>query len=112
MLLRRSRRAYDLISTSVPQKPRLNKAAAAEDAGPPIGYLLRRAYHVAKGNTGALLKALDITPTQASAVMALAREGALSQAQLGRTIGMEPGNVHSLISRLKVLGQGITCHAS
>lgn len=82
----------------------MKKAAAAEAGDSPVGYLLRRAYHRAKANTGAVLKDLNITPTQASAVMALAREGALSQAQLGRTIGMEPGNVHSLISRLKVLG--------
>jgi len=75
-----------------------------DDIDHPVGYLLRRAYYVAKANTGALLKALNITPTQASAVMALAREGSLSQAQLGRAIGMEPGNVHSLLSRLKGLG--------
>jgi len=76
---------------------------AGETANEPVGYLLRRAYHVAKANTGALLRDLDITPTQASAMMALAREGALSQADLGRFIGMEPGNVHGLVTRLKAL---------
>lgn len=66
--------------------------------------MLRRAYYVAKANTGALLKELNVTPTQASAIMALAREAMLSQAQLGRVIGMEPGNVHGLVTRLKALG--------
>jgi DNA-binding MarR family transcriptional regulator len=35
--------------------------------------------------------------------MALARHGELSQAELGRNIGMEPANVHSLVDRLLAL---------
>ncbi len=36
--------------------------------------------------------------------MALRRDGALSQAALGRAIGMEPANVHGLIARLRASG--------
>ncbi len=36
--------------------------------------------------------------------MTLQRRGPLSQADLGRAIGMEPANVHGLVARLKKLG--------
>lgn len=63
--------------------------------------MLRRAYHRAKGNTTRLLKDLGITPMQAATVMTLHRRGPLSQADLGRAIGMEPANVHGLVARLR-----------
>jgi MarR family transcriptional regulator, lower aerobic nicotinate degradation pathway regulator len=63
--------------------------------------LLRRAYHRAKANTTRLLKDLGITPMQAATVMTLHRRGPLSQADLGRAIGMEPANVHGLVARLR-----------
>ncbi len=63
--------------------------------------MLRRAYHKAKGNTTRLLKDLGITPMQAATIMTLHRRGPLSQADLGRAIGMEPANVHGLVARLK-----------
>jgi DNA-binding MarR family transcriptional regulator len=63
--------------------------------------LLRRAYHRAKGNTTRLLKELGITPMLAARVLTLHRRGPLSQADLGRAIGMEPANVHGLVARLK-----------
>jgi DNA-binding MarR family transcriptional regulator len=66
-----------------------------------VGHLLRRAYAIAKANTTARLKAFGITPMQAAAIMALRRDGAVSQADLGRAIGMEPANVHGLIARLQ-----------
>ncbi len=75
-----------------------------DEVDQPVGYMLRRAYYAAKANTARLIKDLNITPTQASAVMALDREGTLSQAELGRNIGMEPANVHSLVARLSALG--------
>ena len=40
---------------------------------------------------------------QAASVMTLHRQGPLSQADLGRAIGMEPANVHGLVARLKKL---------
>jgi DNA-binding MarR family transcriptional regulator len=64
---------------------------------------LRRAYHVAKANTQAGLNDLGITPMQASAVMAIHRAGRLSQAELGRAIGMPPANVHGLVARMVAL---------
>jgi len=66
--------------------------------------LLRRAYYRAKSNTNRLLKGLGVTPMQAAGVMTLHRQGPLSQAELGRAIGMEPANVHGLVARLKKLG--------
>ena len=38
---------------------------------------------------------------QAATVMTLHRRGPLSQADLGRAIGMEPANVHGLVARMK-----------
>jgi DNA-binding MarR family transcriptional regulator len=38
---------------------------------------------------------------QAATIMTLHRQGPLSQADLGRAIGMEPANVHGLVARLK-----------
>ena len=69
-----------------------------------VGHLLRRAYYRAKYNTNRLLKGLGVTPMQAAGVMALQQRGPLSQADLGRAIGMEPANVHGLVDRLKKLG--------
>jgi DNA-binding MarR family transcriptional regulator len=63
--------------------------------------LLRRAYYRAKSNTSRLLKDVGITPMQAATVMMLYARGPLSQADLGRAIGMEPANVHGLVARLK-----------
>ena len=65
---------------------------------------MRRAYHIAKNNTGVALHAIGVTPMQAAAVMALRRGGALTQAALGRAIGMEPANVHGLVARLRKAG--------
>ena len=66
-----------------------------------VGHLLRRAYYRAKGNTTRLLKGLGVTPMQAATIMTLHQQGPLSQADLGRAIGMEPANVHGLVARLK-----------
>jgi DNA-binding MarR family transcriptional regulator len=69
---------------------------------------LRRAYHIAKANTGAALNDLGITPMQAAAIMAVRRAGSLSQAELGRAIGMPPANVHGLVARLVKLHLVVT----
>lgn len=63
--------------------------------------MLRRAYYRAKSNTTRMLKGLRITPMQAATIMTLHQQGSLSQADLGRAIGMEPANVHGLVERLK-----------
>ncbi len=45
--------------------------------------------------------------------MTLQARGALSQAELGRAIGMEPANVHGLVARLKKLDLiGVEPHAT
>jgi len=68
-----------------------------------VGHLLRRAYSVAKANTSAGLRELGITPMQAAAMMALRRAGTMSQAELGRAIGMERANIHGLVARMQKL---------
>ena len=65
--------------------------------------MLRRAYYRAKNNSNRRLKGLGVTPMQAAALMTL-HPGTLSQADLGRAIGMEPANVHGLVARLRKLG--------
>ncbi len=69
-----------------------------------IGHLLRRAYALARKNSAAALAVLgDISPVQASALATLLA-GALTQAELGRRIGMESANTHTLIKRMVVMG--------
>jgi DNA-binding MarR family transcriptional regulator len=66
-----------------------------------IGQLLRRAYAHAKKHSSAQLSELgELTPVQASAILAL-ESRPLSQAELGRRIDMEPANVHSFVRRLE-----------
>lgn len=69
-----------------------------------IGQLLRRAYAHAKKHSSAELSELgELTPVQASAILAL-ESRPLSQAELGRRIDMEPANVHSFVRRLETAG--------
>ena len=69
-----------------------------------IGQLLRRAYaHARKHSSDALLEIGEITPVQASAILALARKPR-SQAELGRWIDMEKANVHGFVRRLESAG--------
>ena len=79
-----------------------------QGAAPPreyqIGQLLRRAYaHARKHSSDALLEIGEITPVQASAILALARKSR-SQAELGRWIDMEKANVHGFVRRLESAG--------
>jgi DNA-binding MarR family transcriptional regulator len=73
-----------------------------------IGHLLRRAYtHAKKHSSAALLEAGlevgELTPVQASAILALEKKD-LSQAELGRWIDMKAANVHSFARRLEAAG--------
>ncbi len=69
-----------------------------------IGHLLRRAYALARKNSAASLAVLgDISPVQASALATLLG-GAVTQAELGRRIGMESANTHTLIKRMVAMG--------
>lgn len=65
-----------------------------------VGHLLRRGYHLARERSARLLAPFDITPRQSAALWEIWRRGSLSQAELGIAIGMEPANVHGLVSRL------------
>lgn len=69
-----------------------------------IGQLLRRAYAHAKKHSSAALNDIgELTPIQASAILALENRP-LSQAELGRRIDMESANVHSFVRRLEAAG--------
>lgn len=69
-----------------------------------IGHLLRRAYALARKKSAEALNELgDLSPVQASALITLTH-GALTQAELGRRIGMDPANIHTLIKRLVAAG--------
>ena len=69
-----------------------------------IGQLLRRGYaHAKKHSSAVLLEIGDVTPVQASAILALAQKPR-SQAELGRWIDMEKANVHGLVRRLESAG--------
>ena len=69
-----------------------------------VGQLLRRAYALARRNSAEALLALGpLSPVQASVLAAL-RSSPLTQAELGRTIGMEPANTHGLVRRLAGAG--------
>jgi DNA-binding MarR family transcriptional regulator len=71
---------------------------------PPIGQLLRRAYaHAKKQSISSLQGVGELTPMQASALVALDQK-ALSQAELGRWIDMQPANVHGFVRRLEASG--------
>ena len=72
-------------------------------AEPQIGHLLRRAYFRAQRNAAEALAPLGLSPVQAAALGALAG-GAMSQAELGRRLDMEPANVHTLVRRLNAAG--------
>lgn len=68
------------------------------------GHLLRRVAQKARKNMLDRINVFDLTPMQASALSAIAEQGTTSQNQLGRYIGMEPGNVHGLVNRLREKG--------
>lgn len=69
-----------------------------------VGFLLRRSYAISRKNTADALTELgDISPVQAS-VLATLQLGPMTQAELGRHIGMEPANTHALIKRMAAAG--------
>jgi DNA-binding MarR family transcriptional regulator len=69
-----------------------------------VGYLLRRSYAVSRKNTAEALTELgDISPVQAS-VLATLQLRPMTQADLGRHIGMEPANIHALVKRMIAAG--------
>lgn len=69
-----------------------------------VGHLLRRAYHQAREYSQIRLREFDLTVRQSAALQSIAHHGALSQAEIGEAIGMEPANVHGLVDRLKKKG--------
>lgn len=66
-----------------------------------VGHLLRRAYYMAREQSSAAQRELDLTPRQGAAILSLSYNVSMSQAELGEAIGMEPANVHGLVDRLK-----------
>ncbi len=69
-----------------------------------VGHLLRRSYAIARRNTAAALETLgDVSPVQASVLGTLA-QGPITQAELGRRVGMEPANTHTIVRRMAAVG--------
>lgn len=69
-----------------------------------VGHLLRRAYHLARERSQVRLREIDLTVRQSAALQSIDHHGALSQAEIGEAIGMEPANVHGLVDRMKKKG--------
>lgn len=65
------------------------------------GYLLRRAFQIARRKMLRRAEPLGLSPMQTSAVVAMLEHGTVSQNQLGRYIGVEPGNMQAVIADLK-----------
>ncbi|MBM3606978.1 MAG: MarR family transcriptional regulator [Alphaproteobacteria bacterium] len=63
--------------------------------------MLRRAYQRALEISSQRLKEHELTPRQGMAIVAIGAHGAMSQAELGQDIAMEPANVSGLVDRLK-----------
>lgn len=69
-----------------------------------VGHLLRRTYAIARTHSAQALARLgDVSPVQAS-VLATVAIAPMTQAELGRRIGMEPANTHALVRRMLAAG--------
>lgn len=79
-----------------PKKIKNNIKAYSENPGP----LLRKALQKCREIHTDVCSDLDITSMQASAIYTLSKMGPITQAKLGKAIGMEPSNVHGLTRRL------------
>lgn len=65
------------------------------------GYLLRRGFQIGRRKMLKRAEPLGLSPMQTSAIVAMLQYGAASQNQLGRYIGVEPGNMQGVIADLK-----------
>lgn len=65
------------------------------------GYLLRRAFQIGRKKMLKHAEPLGLSPMQTAAIVAMLEHGAVSQNQLGRYIGVEPGNMQGVIADLK-----------
>lgn len=65
------------------------------------GYLLRRGFQVGRRKMLKRAEPLGLSPMQTAAIVAMLQYGAASQNQLGRYIGVEPGNMQGVIADLK-----------
>jgi DNA-binding MarR family transcriptional regulator len=72
--------------------------------GAQVGFLLRRAHqrHVALFQEA--MAALDLTPTQFSALVRVVEAGAVGQNQLGRLSAMDPATIQGVVRRLEQRG--------
>ena len=69
-----------------------------------IGFLLRRAYQIARANFAKRLDDYDLTAVQYSALARLWERGSLSQNRLGRLVDMERAAIHTQVKRLEQKG--------
>jgi DNA-binding MarR family transcriptional regulator len=64
------------------------------------GYLLRRASAVSMGNLAKRIKALDLSPTEATVLNVIDANPNASQADIGRLLDIATANMAPLVSRM------------
>ena len=69
-----------------------------------IGFLLRRAHHVASGHFAARLRPYKLNPAQFATLARLLERGEMTQNSLGESIGMARANIHTMVQRLTEKG--------
>ncbi|HUA45588.1 MAG TPA: MarR family winged helix-turn-helix transcriptional regulator [Solirubrobacteraceae bacterium] len=76
----------------------VDPSAGAEEH---VGFLLRLAYQRASANATEAIRASGLTPMQFQTLRRLSQRGRITQNELGRSVGMPPANIHSIVQRLR-----------
>ena len=79
---------------------RLVTDPAAPDIDSHVGVLLRYAQQRALRNLTEAIRGSGLTPMQVSVLARLTERGPTTQNKLGRSLAMEPANVHDVVQRL------------
>jgi DNA-binding MarR family transcriptional regulator len=66
-----------------------------------VGFAQRLAYQRASANLAEAISKWDVTPIQFQTLLRLGQRGAMTQNELGRSIGMPPANIHRIIRALQ-----------
>ncbi|HTU86521.1 MAG TPA: MarR family transcriptional regulator [Solirubrobacteraceae bacterium] len=74
------------------------------DAEEHVGFLLRLAYQRASANVTEAVGPSGLTPMQFQTLRRLEHRGRMTQNELGRSVGMPPANIHSIVRRLRARG--------
>ena len=76
-----------------------------------VGFALRLAYQRASSNLTEAIGASGITPMQFQTLRRLRERGAMTQNELGRSVGMPPPNIHRIVRGL-LAGELVALSAS